>query len=90
MSSLLYITKALLYVIVLNIVFTIITLAWITDEDVTGLPEESFDKFVSVFFSGVSMFASTSFGDITPKSKRMRIYMSVYMLISFILIKYHV
>jgi hypothetical protein len=89
MSSIPYIVKVLLYIILLNIVFSIVTISWATEEDMGGLPEQGVERFVSLFFSGITIFSSIGFGDITPKSKRMRLYMSVYMVFSLLLMKYY-
>lgn len=82
-----YFIKAVLYIILINLVFTIVTISWITEEDVNNLPEPVLDKFISIFFSGVTMFASTDLGDLSPKSKRMRLYMSIYIISSFLFVK---
>jgi hypothetical protein len=62
---------------------------WATEEHMVGLPEEVLDRFVSLFFSGISIFSSIGTGDLLPKSKRMRIYMSTYMIFSLLLMKYY-
>ena len=87
MTGMPYFIKAVLYIILINLVFTIVTISWITEEDVNNLPEPVLDKFISIFFSGVTMFASTDLGDLSPKSKRMRVYMSIYIISSFLFVK---
>jgi len=87
MTGMPYFIKAVLYIILINLVFTIVTISWITEEDVNNLPEPVLDKFISIFFSGVTMFASTDLGDLSPKSKRMRLYMSIYIISSFLFVK---
>ena len=64
-------------------------MSWATEEDIDGLPEEGLDRFVSLFFSGITIFSSIGFGDVTPKSKRMRLYMSAYMIFSLLLMKHY-
>jgi len=89
MSGMPYFIKAVLYIILLNLVFTIVTIAWITEEDVNNLPEPVLDRFVSIFFSGVTLFASTDLGDLSPKSKRMRLYLSIYIISSLLFVKHY-
>ena len=87
MTGVPYFIKALLYIILINLVFTIVTIAWITEEDINNLPEPGLDRFVSIFFSGVTMLASIGLGDLSPKSKRMRLYMSIYIISVFLFVK---
>jgi len=89
MSDIPYIAKVVFYIILVNLLFTIVTMSWATEEDMDGLPEEGLDRFVSLFFSGITIFSSIGFGDLLPKSKRMRIYMSSYMIFSLLLMKFY-
>lgn len=84
-----YVGKAIFVILLLNLVFTLVTIMWVTEDDLTELPEQGLERFISLYYSGVTIFASTGFGDLLPKSKRMRLYMSIYMMICFLLIKYY-
>jgi len=89
MSSIIYVGKVIFVILLLNLVFTIVTFSWVTEDDITELPESGLERFISLFYSGVTIFASIGSGDLSPKSKRMRLYMSTYMIISFLFIKYY-
>jgi len=83
------ILKVVGIILIFNLIFTLIAMTWITEDDVSGIPEPPLDRFNSIFFSGITIFASTGFGDMMPKSKRMKIFMSIHMILSFLIIKYY-
>lgn len=68
-------------VLVINLLFTLILLPWATDKDINGLVGTTFDKFITLFYFGVTIFTTTGFGDIYAKSNRLKVIIALYMLL---------
>jgi len=48
-----------------------------TDDDISGLPKDKKERFLALLY-----FTTTGYGDILPKSRRARMFMSAYMFAS--------
>ena len=73
--------------ILANLIFAFILLPWATEKDINGLTGSKFDKFITLFYFGVTIFTTTGFGDVYPKSNKLKIFITLYMLliISFLI-----
>ena len=69
--------------IIINFVFSLFLFTWVTDDDVNNIPEAPLSRFVSLFYYSITTFSTTGFGDITAKSNRMKLVISLYMILIF-------
>lgn len=75
--------KVFTVIIIVNILFTLFLLSWVTEDDIQGFPSKYSnlnDKIISLFYYGISTFTTTGYGDIYAKSLRMKLLMSFYMI----------
>ena len=79
-------------IVIVNILFSIFVLSWATDDDINGLPPlinkndksnkyNISDRLIALFYYGISTFTTTGYGDVYAKSSRMKILMSLYMIL---------
>ena len=71
------------FAILINLIFTLFLFSWVTDDDITGLPKNKTERFISLFYYGVTTFTTTGYGDICAKSSRMKLVISFYMILIF-------
>ena len=69
-------------ILFINILFAFLLLVWVTDNDVHGLPKNTLDRFISLFYYGITTLTTTGYGDIYAKSTRMKIVISLYMVLA--------
>ena len=69
-------------ILFINILFAFLLLAFATDNDIHGLPKNILDRFISLFYYGVSTLTTTGYGDIYAKTTRMKLIMSLYMILT--------
>ena len=72
--------------ILFNIIFILFLFYWATDDDIKGLPKDSFSRLVSIIYFTVTTLTTTGYGDITPISPTGQLLVSSYMLFIFYLI----
>uniref|UniRef100_A0A6C0HA27 Potassium channel domain-containing protein n=1 Tax=viral metagenome TaxID=1070528 RepID=A0A6C0HA27_9ZZZZ len=72
--------------ILFNIIFILFLFYWATDDDIKGLPKESFSRLVSIIYFTVTTLTTTGYGDITPVSTSGQLLVTGYMLFIFYLI----
>ena len=77
------IAKCIVYIVFFNVVFTLILFPWVTEDDLHNLPQSPVDRFVSLFYYGITTFSTTGYGDIYAKSNRMKVIISLYMIFVF-------
>ena len=75
--------KCIFFIFVTNIIFAMFLFPWVTDDDLNNIPEQPLNRFISLFYYGITTFTTTGYGDIYPKSNRMKIIISFYMIIVF-------
>jgi quinol-cytochrome oxidoreductase complex cytochrome b subunit len=73
--------KVFFVALAVNTLFSLFLMTWVTKKDISNLPEEPFNKFLHLFYFSVVSFTTTGYGDITPKSNRLKIVMVVYLLL---------
>ena len=85
MGSITYkeILKCILYITSVNLAFTLFLFTWATDDDLNNIPKPSFSRFISLFYYSITTFTTTGYGDIYAKSNRMKIIVSLYMILVF-------
>jgi hypothetical protein len=73
--------KVLVTAVVVNTFFAVFLMTWVTKDDLSSLPDDLGDRFIHLFYFGVVSFTTTGYGDITPKSNRLKIVMACYLLL---------
>jgi hypothetical protein len=68
-------------VILVNLIFALILFPWATDKDINGLVGSNIDKFITLFYFGVTIFTTSGFGDVYAKSNKLKIFITLYMLL---------
>lgn len=71
-----------LSILFINILFASLLLVWVTDNDIHGLPKNTLDRYISLFYYGITTLTTTGYGDIYAKSSRMKLVMSLYMVLT--------
>lgn len=77
------IKKISIFIISVNIILTIILFLWATDDDINGLPKNKIDRFITLFYYSITTFTTTGFGDVYATSNRIKLVISIYMIIIF-------
>jgi hypothetical protein len=72
---------AMLYITIFNVFLTLMLVFWVTDDDLNNLPKTWEDRFISIFYYLITTFTTTGYGDIYAKSSRMKLIISVYMIV---------
>jgi hypothetical protein len=75
--------KVALTIMLINVLFALLLIPWVTDKDVTGLPQKTVDRFISLFYFGITAFTTTGYGDIHASSNRMKLLITTYMVLVF-------
>jgi hypothetical protein len=73
--------KVLVTAVVVNTFFAVFLMTWVTKDDLSSLPDDLGDRFIHLFYFGVVSFTTTGYGDIKPKSNRLKIVMACYLLL---------
>ncbi len=81
-------TQILLALLVLCIGFAAVLYPWVTDDDISNLPKNPIDRFLSLVYFSVTTFTSTGYGDIAPKSTRAKMILTAYMASAFAIVIY--
>lgn len=75
------ISKVFLTAVIVNTMFALFLMMWVTEEDIGSLPSSFLDRFIHLFYFGIVSFTTTGYGDITPKSRRLKIIVAMYLLL---------
>ena len=77
--TLMEITKCIVYILFFNIVFALILFPWVTNDDLNNIQEPPLNRFISLFYYGITTFTTTGYA----KSNRMKLFVSLYMIFVF-------
>jgi hypothetical protein len=77
------ISRVFIITMLINIVFALFLLTWANDDDIIGLPKQTINRYISLFYFSITTFTTTGFGDISAKSDRMKIVLSIFMISMF-------
>lgn len=78
----------LLALFALCVMFAVALYPWVTDDDISNLPKNPVDRFLSLVYFSVTTFTSTGYGDIAPKSTRAKMVLTAYMASVFAIVLY--
>ncbi len=65
----------------LNILFALSLYSWVTPEDISDLPQNPIDKFITLFTFGLATFTTSGFVNTNAQSRRLKIVSSIYVLL---------
>ena len=71
--------------LLINIAFAAFLFAWVTDEDIEHLPQDSWNRFLTLFFFAVTSFTTIGFGEygsVRVKSLRIKMIITIYILLA--------
>lgn len=75
--------KIIIFILVVNFGFALVTYLFVTDKDCKGLAKAvGLSRFITLFYFGITTFTTVGYGDIHASSLRFKIFMSVYMIVS--------
>lgn len=74
------ILKVLVAAVVINTLFAVFLFVLVTPEDITDLPEDPIDKFITLFTFGLATFTTSGFVNTNAKSRRLKIISSVFVI----------
>ena len=73
--------KVLAAAILINLLFAVSLYPWVTADDVTDLPEDPIDKFVTLFTFGLATFTTSGFVNTNAKSRRLKLFSAIYVVL---------
>jgi len=68
--------------LLVNFLFALFLFPWVTNEDISNLPNNGFDRFLTLFYFGIASFTTTGYGDVVAKSRRLKILIILYILLA--------
>ena len=77
------VSKVVVFLIIINLSFTLFLNAWVTDEDLHGIPKDPKDRLISLFYFSLTTFTTSGYGDIYSTSSRMKLVMCAFMIFVF-------
>jgi hypothetical protein len=78
--------KLVAILLAINFAFAVFLYSWVTDDDISNLPKDPKERFVTLLYFTVTTSTTTGYGDIVPKSTRARMLSSTLQLVMSILI----
>jgi hypothetical protein len=72
--------------LIINFLFTLFLMTWVTDNDIKGLPEKEeglWSRFIALFYYSITCFSTTGYGDILAVSNRARLAVGLYLIAVF-------
>lgn len=75
------ILKVAMIAVLANLVFALILFPWVTEDDITELPMDPIDKFITLFTFGLATFTTSGFVNTNAKSRRLKIVSAVYVIL---------
>jgi hypothetical protein len=73
-------TQLITALLLTNFAFASMLYPWVTDDDFTGLRKKGSGRFVDLIYFSIVSFSTAGYGDISPKSTRARLTVSLYLL----------
>ncbi len=73
--------KVVMIAVLANVVFASLLFFWVTEEDIEGLSNDPFDKFLTLFTFGLATFTTSGFVNTNAKSRRLKIVSALYVIL---------
>ena len=64
-----------------NTLFALFLFPWVTEEDITDLPKNPVDKFITLFTFSLATFTTSGFVNTNAKSRRLKIVSAFYVIL---------
>lgn len=77
--------KVFTTILIANVLFACLLYPWVTEDDIQNLPTDTVDRWLTLFFFGVTSFATIGFGEfgeIRVKSRRLKIIVILYIVLA--------
>ena len=75
------VTKVFAIALLANTLFALILYPWVTKEDLPEVPENSLDRFLTLFTFGLATFTTSGFVNTNATSRRLKIVSAFYVLL---------
>lgn len=79
------ILKVFTTIVLANLLFALVLYPWVTEDDMENLPTDPVDRWLTLFFVGVTSFATIGFGEfgsVRVKSRRLKIGIILYIILA--------
>lgn len=75
------ITKVFAIALLTNTLFALALYPWVTKEDLSEVPEDPLDRFITLFTFGLATFTTSGFVNTNATSRRVKIVSALYVLL---------
>lgn len=75
------ILKVITIALLANLIFAAVLYFWVTEEDLSDLPKDPVDKFLTLFTFGLATFTTSGFVNTNAKSRRLKIISAMYVIL---------
>ena len=73
--------KVIMIAVLLNLAFAGLLFFWVTEDDISELPSDPLDKFLTLFTFGLATFTTSGFVNTNAKSRRLKILSALYVIL---------
>ena len=73
--------KVIMIAVLLNLAFAVSLFFWVTEDDISELPSDPLDKFLTLFTFGLATFTTSGFVNTNAKSRRLKILSALYVIL---------
>ena len=75
------IIKVFAIALIANTLFALVLYPWVTKEDLSEVPEDPLDRFITLFTFGLATFTTSGFVNTNATSRRLKIVSALYVLL---------
>ena len=80
------IAKLISVFFIFNVIFALFLFTWVTDDDISNLPKDPFQRYTTLLYFTVTTSTTTGYGDIVPKTIRARMMSSFLQIAMFAIV----
>lgn len=80
------IAKLISVFFIFNLIFALFLFAWVTDDDISNLPKDPFQRYIALLYFTITTSTTTGYGDIVPKTIRARMTSSFLQIVMFAIV----
>ena len=80
------IAKLISVFFIFNLIFALFLFAWVTDDDISNLPKDPFQRYIALLYFTITTSTTTGYGDIVPKTIRARMTSSFLQITMFAIV----
>ncbi len=71
------------FIFITVLLFTLFLYPWVSDNDIANISKSGFNRMIDLFYYGIVTFTTTGYGDIYPKSYRMKLIIAFYLIMIY-------